>query len=170
MLGLTALGIVHTAIGLLALVCGFAALARHREISHHHRLGQVYLVSTLLAAATALGIFEHGGFGPPHMLAVLTLLALAVGFAASLTGVLGRRSRYLQAVCYSATFLFHLIPGVTETLTRLPLGQPVFAGADAPGLRPIYAVLLAVFAVGLVLQLRWLRAQINKPVFAAAAA
>ena len=61
------------------------------------------------------------------------------------------------------TLLFHMIPGFTETLTRLPAGQPVFPNADAPGLRPIYGVLLLVFVVGLVLQLRWLRAKAGKP-------
>jgi hypothetical protein len=56
-----------------------------------------------------------------------------------------------------------MIPGFTETLTRLPAGQPVFADAEASGLRTIYAVLLVVFVVGLVLQLRWLRAEIERP-------
>jgi len=170
MLGLTTLGIIHTAISLVAVVCGFWALARYKEITSQTSLGRTYLVTTLLTALTGLGIFQHGGFGPPHALAILTLLALAVGYAASLTGVLGRRSRYLQAVCYSATVLFHMIPGFTETLTRLPAGQPVFPNAEAPGLRPIYGALLVVFVVGLVLQLRWLRAEVNKPVLAHAPA
>ena len=163
MFGLTTLGIIHTAISLVAVVCGFWALARYKEITAQTSLGRTYLITTLLTALTGLGIFQHGGFGPPHALAILTLLALAVGFTASVTGVLGRRSRYLQAICYSLTVLFHMIPGFTETLTRLPAGQPVFPNADAPGLRPIYGVLLLVFLVGLVLQLRWLRAEVAKP-------
>ena len=103
------------------------------------------------------------GFNPAHGLAILTLLAMALGYAASITGVLGRRSRYLQAICYSATFVFHLIPGVTETLTRLPVGDPVFASAEAPGLRPIYAALLVLYAIGLFFQVRWLKGEMDKP-------
>lgn len=163
MFGLTTLGAIHTAISLVALVSGIWTLARDKEISTRTSLGRTYLVTTLLTALTGLGIFRHGGFGPPHVLSLLTLVALAVGYAASATGVLGRRSRYLQAICYSATLLFHMIPGFTETLTRLPAGQPVFADAEAPGLRTIYAVLLVVFVVGLVLQLRWLRSEIDRP-------
>ena len=163
MLGLTTLGVIHTAISLVAVVCGFWALARDKEISTRTSLGRTYLVTTLLTALTGFGIFQHGGFGPPHALAVLTLLALGVGYAASVSGVLQRWSRYLQAICYSTTVFFHMIPGFTESLTRLPPGQPVFANADAPGLAPIYGVLFLLLVVGLALQLRWLRGQIAMP-------
>jgi uncharacterized membrane protein len=169
MLGLTPLGIIHTAISLVAVVCGFWVLARDKEISSRTSLGRTYLVTTLLTALTGLGIFQHGGFGPPHALAILTLMALAVGFAASVTGVRGRGSRYVQAICYSATMLFHMIPGFTETLTRLPATQAAFPNADAPGLRPIFGVLFFIFFVGLALQLRWLRGQIAKPLAQAVA-
>jgi uncharacterized membrane protein len=169
MLGLTTFGTIHAAISLVALVSGFWALARDQEMTSHTPLGRTYLIATLLTALTGLGIFQHGGFGPPHVLSLLTLPALAVGFAASVTGVLGRRSRHLQAICYSATLLFHMIPGFTETLTRLPAGPPVFADAEAPGLRTIYAALLVVFVVGLVLQLHWLRTRIDAPLAAASA-
>ena len=157
MFGLTPLGIAHTAISLVAIVSGIWALARHGQISPREPLGRTYLVCTLLAAATALGIFRHGSFGPPHGLAILTLLALAVGSVAAFTGVFGGWSRYVQAMAYSATFLFHMIPGFTESLTRLPPSQPLLPGPDAPAFGPIYGVLLLVFVVGLVLQLRWLR-------------
>lgn len=156
MLGLTLLGVAHTAIGLLALVCGVMALLRFKEIRPGEPLGRVYLIATLITAATGLGIFQHGGFGPPHMLSLLTLAALAGGYVAS-RGVFGRWSRALQATAFSATFLFHLIPGFTETLTRLPPGQPVLPNAEAPAFKTIYGVLLLLFVVGLVLQLRWLR-------------
>ena len=157
MFGLTPLGIVHTAVGLVALICGVWTLARDKEISTRNTLGQTYLAATLVTALTALGIFQHGGFGPPHMLAIFTLAALAVGTVAALTNLFGRWSRYLQAIGYSTTMLFHIIPGFTEALTRLPPGQPVLPSADAPAFGPIYGTLFLVFLVGLVLQLRWLR-------------
>src|SRR5439155_23382206 len=86
----------------------------------NNRRGQIYLVATLITAVTALGIFRHGGFGPPHALAVLTLVALAVGTVAARSHVFGWASRYVQAASYSATILFHMIPAVTESSTRLP--------------------------------------------------
>ena len=125
---------------------------------------------SLALGLIALSLTFLGGYGGMVSLAqmtiaglaILTLLAMAVGYIASITGVLGRRSRYFTAICYSATFLFHLIPGVTETLTRLPVGAPVFASAEAPGLRPIYAVMLVVFAVAVFFQIQWLRGEVNK--------
>ena len=157
MLGLTTLGVVHTAISLVAVVSGFWALARYKEISTRNQLGRTYLIATLLTALTGLGIFQHGGFGPPHVLSILTLLALAVGTVAAVTGLFGRWSRYVHAISYSTTVFFHMIPGVTESLTRLPPGQPVLPSAEAPAFGPIYGVLLLLFLLGLVLQLRWLR-------------
>src|ERR1700690_3440399 len=56
MLGLTPLGIVHTAISLVAIVYGVIALLRYKEISPQNRAGQIYLIATLLTAVTALGI------------------------------------------------------------------------------------------------------------------
>jgi len=158
MLGLTSLGLVHTAIALVALVTGFWALARDKEITPKTQLGRVYLATTLLAALTSLGIFQHGGFGKPHVLALLTLAALAVGFVAATMSMFGSKSRYVQAICFTATLLFHLIPGFTETLTRLPATQANFPNADAPALQPIFGLLFLLFLVVLVLQIRRLRA------------
>jgi uncharacterized membrane protein len=159
MLGLTTLGIVHTAISLVAVFCGFYALFRDKEISLKNRLGQTYVVTTLLTALTGFGIFQHGGFGPPHVLGVLTVLALAVGTVAATTALFGRASRYVQAISFTTTLLlFHMIPGFTESLTRLPPGAPLAASPEAPLLKGILAVLLVVLLIALVLQLRWVRA------------
>ena len=163
MFGLTTLGVFHTAISLVAVVSGFWTLARDNEISLQIPLGRVYLATTLLTAATGLGIFQHGGFGPPHALSILTLLALAVGTVAASTGSFGRWSREVQAISYSATMLFHMIPGFTESLTRLPPGHPLLPNADAPELKAIAGVLVLLFLVGLVAQLRWLRSTSARP-------
>ena len=155
-LGLTAIGIVHTVVGLLALVLGFLALFRDREIRTSNSIGRCYLVATLITAATSLLIFQHGGFNKAHILAILTLVALAAGLFAATT-TLGAWSRRIQAFCFSATFLFHLIPGVTEALTRLPVGgAPLASSAEAPVLKPIFAAMLVAFLVGIFFQIRWL--------------
>ena len=158
MLGLTTLGMFHTVISLVALVCGVWALARDKEISPRNGLGQIYLVGTFLSAATGLFIFQRGGFGPPHVFSILTLLALAVGTVAATSGLFGAASRYIQAIGYSSTIFFHLVPGIVETSTRLPRGAPLVASPNAPVLQGVVLVLLVLLIIGLALQLRWLRA------------
>lgn len=163
MLGLTSMGVVHTAISLVALVSGFWALGRYRFITANNGLGKVYLVSTALTAATGLFIFQHGGFGPPHALSIMTLLALALGAVASRTGMFGKWWRYVEALAHTTTVFFHMIPGFTETLTRLPLGAPVLPNADAPQFGPIYGALFLLLIGGLVLQFRWLKSSSAAP-------
>lgn len=159
---ITALGWFHTAMGIVALASGGFALVRFREITPHSRAGQIYLATTLITAVTALAIFQHGGFGPAHGLAVLTLLALAGGTIAAMTNLFGGLSRYVRAIGYSSTLLFHSIPAVTDALMRLPVGDPVLTSIEDPLLKRCYLVLLALFVVGMVLQLRWIYRQETK--------
>ena len=100
------------------------------------------------------------------MLGVITLAVLGLATLAARTTVLGRLSRYVETVSYSATFFFHLIPGVTETATRLPPGAPLVTGPDAPALQRTIGFLFIVFLVGAILQVRRIRAagQSNIPV------
>jgi uncharacterized membrane protein len=153
------LGWFHTAMGIIALISGVVALVRYREIKPQTRSGQIYLVTTLITAGTALAIFQHGAFGPAHGLAVMTLAALAVGTVASTTKFFGKLSRYVRAVSYSATLLFHSIPAVTDSLMRLPVGDPLLTSIEDPVLKLCYAALLFVFLVGVSLQLRWIHKQ-----------
>ena len=153
------LGWFHTAMGIIALLSGGFTLAKFKEISLQNRSGQIYLVTTLITAGTALAIFQRGEFGPGHALAVMTLAALAVGALAETLKPFGKLSRYVQALSYSATLLFHCIPAVTDGLMRLPVGDPVLTSIEDPVLKMCYLGLVAIFLVGVSLQLRWLHRQ-----------
>lgn len=157
------LGWFHTAIGVVALLSGGYSLAKYREISLEQRVAQVYLLATLVTAVTALAIFQHGGFGPAHAVAVLTLLALAAGTVAATSSLFGKFSRYVQAICYSATLLFHMIPAVTDFLMRLPVGNPILTSIEDPILKMSYLVLLLLYLVGVGFQLRWIHRQPTVP-------
>src|SRR5712692_9868870 len=163
MFGLTPLGVIHTAISLIAVAAGLIALIRDKEISPRNMLGKVYVIATVLACLTGFGIFQHGGFGKPHALGIITLVVLAIAYVAGYTKLYGRASPYIETVSYSATFLFLLIPGTTETTTRLPLGAPLLPNADAPALQAATAVMGVVFLIGAALQVRRLRARLGQP-------
>ncbi len=159
MFGLTPLGVIHTAISLIAVAAGLIALFRDKEISPRNGVGKIYIIATVLTCLTGFGIFQHGGFGKPHALGIITLVVLGVAYVAGYTKFYGRFSPYIETVSYSATFLFHLIPGITETTTRLPLGAPLLPNAEAPALQAASAVLGVLFLIGATLQVRRLRAR-----------
>lgn len=153
------LGWFHTVIGVIALCSGGYTLTKYKEILLRTRSGQIYLATTLITAGTALAIFQRGEFGPGHALAVMTFLALIVGAVAATTALFGKLSRYVQAIAFSATLLFHSIPAVTDGLLRLPVGDPVLTSIKDPILRMCYLMLLVVFLIGVSLQWRWIHRQ-----------
>jgi len=158
MLGLTPLGTFHTAISLIALFAGFVALWRYREISTRGLSGKVFIGGTIVSCLTGLGIFQHGGFGNPHILAIVTLVVLGVALAAEYARLFGAASRYVETVSYSLAFFFHFIPGTVETLVRLPAGAPYLSNPDDPKAQPIVGVFFLLFLIGATLQVLRLRA------------
>ena len=77
---MTVLGWFHTILGILAVLSGFYTLYKYKIITTAESLGRLYVLVTLLVAGSALGIYNQGGFGIAHVLAVLTLIALAGGY------------------------------------------------------------------------------------------
>ncbi|TMH47580.1 MAG: hypothetical protein E6H59_03335, partial [Betaproteobacteria bacterium] len=101
MFGLTPLGVIHTAISLIAVAAGLIALIRDKEISPRNMLGKTYVIATVITCLTGFGIFQHGGFGKPHTLGIITLIVLAVAYVAGYTKLYGRLSPYIETVSYS---------------------------------------------------------------------
>ena len=99
-----------------------------------------------------VGQSQHGGFGKPHVLAIVTLVVLALAYAAERKGWFGRASRYVSTIGFSLTLFFHMIPAFTETGTRLPVGAPVFASREAPELQMAVACAFVVFLIGAMIQ------------------
>ena len=151
------LGWFHTILGIGAVVSGFYTLIKYRVVSLTHRSGKLYVLLTLIVAGTALGIYNQGGFGIAHNLAVLTLVALAGGVVLEKTRLFGSFSKYCQALGYSSTLLFHMIPAITDFLRRLPVGDPFIDTLEDPLLRQFHLAFLAIFVVGVIAQMLWLR-------------
>ena len=70
---MTLLGWFHTIFGIAAVLLAASALYRQGAISASDRIGKLYLIVTVIVAGSALGIYNQGGFGIAHILAVLTL-------------------------------------------------------------------------------------------------
>ncbi len=152
MFGLTLLGAVHTAFAVVALAAGYAMILRHGRIDGASALGRTYLWCTVITCLTAFGIFRHGGFNVAHTLAIVTLVTLAIVIAAGRTRAFGGLSPYVQTLGYTATLFFHMIPGLNETFTRVPVGAPLFTGPEDPALQKAIGVVLLLFVIGMAAQ------------------
>jgi uncharacterized membrane protein len=157
MLGITAFGWVHTLISLVAMAAAIAALVRYGGIALATAPGRAFVGLTVASCVTGLFIFHHGGFGPPHVLAIVTVVVLGVAALAERRRLFGGASAYVATAAYSLAFFFHFIPGFTETLTRLPQGAPYASGPDDPKLQTLIGAAFAVFVVGTLWQLLRLR-------------
>lgn len=157
MFGLTNLGIIHTAISLVAVFAGIVCFLRFGGIWPRNTAGKTYIVMTVLTCLTGFGIFQHGGFGKPHVLGVVTLIVLVVAAVAGSTQTFGKLSKYVETVSYSSTFFFHMIPAVAEGTTRLPYGAPLFATQEAPEIATITGIIFLIFLAGATYQVRQLR-------------
>jgi uncharacterized membrane protein len=154
--GLTYLGVIHTLISLVAVFAALISFVRYKGIVANSTLGRTYIWTTVFTCLTGFGIFQHGGFGKPHMLGIITLVVLGLAWLAD-QRKFGAKSAAVSTVSYSLTFLFHMIPAVTETSTRLPLGAPLLSSAEAPELKTITGIMFLLFLIGVVLQLRRLK-------------
>jgi uncharacterized membrane protein len=170
MFGITPFGMFHTVLALMAVAAGFAALAKFREIGMATAWGRAYVLLTIATCVTGLFMFRHGTFDVPHTLAILTLVVLFLAIAAEKRAIFGRLSRYVSVVGYSLTLFFHMVPGFTETATRVPEGAPLVSGPEAPELQAAVGAAFVVFLIGAALQVRRIRRERNPRVSGSALA
>ena len=156
---MTLLGWFHTIVGVVALISGFYTIFKYKVISLEEPSGKLYLISTLIVAGSALGIYNQGGFGIAHMLAVLTLIALLGCVIMEKGKLFGSFSKYFQALGYTSTLLFHMIPAITDFLRRLPVGDPFIDSFEDPLLLNFHLSFLLIYLIGLIAQIFWLKKQ-----------
>jgi hypothetical protein len=155
MFGLSTLGIIHTAISLIAVLAALASFVTRGSIKPKDFLGRLYLVTTIIACLTAFGLSKHGGLNPGHALAALTLLSLAAAILSEKFSVRGWR--YVQVSLLSLSLFFSLIPATAETLTRLPVGAPLATGPQDPLVGRFIGILFFLFVMTLLGQIIYLR-------------
>jgi len=158
MAALTTLGIIHTAISLVAVGSGIVSFIKHGEISWRTGAGKTYIVTTILTCLTGFGIYQHGGFGKPHILGIITLLVLAIAYAGEKRRF-AKASVYIETICYTMTFFFHFIPAVNETTTRLPIDAPLATSPDDPLVQKLVGICFVLFLIGVTWQIIRLRAR-----------
>ncbi|HEY9273749.1 hypothetical protein [Achromobacter sp.] len=156
---ISTLGAAHTLISLVPATVGLYSFARYRRIDAATRSGRIYLGGLLLAVLTSFGLSSSGSFNAGHALGILALLSAAGALLISRNSSLPRAQPYLSQLGYSFSFFLMWVPGIAETLTRLPLGHPLADGPQSPLVRGALAAWLGVFLLGSAAQLLWIRSQ-----------
>ncbi|WP_459040425.1 hypothetical protein [Stenotrophomonas sp. PSU-St83] len=149
---LSALGVIHTAVSLLPIVAGLYGFVRHRAIDPATRAGKLYLLGLVLSVTTSFTVSSTGGLNPGHAFGVIVLLVAFGGVLAARLRFLGRAARYLSTFALSFSFLLSLVPGVNETLTRIPVAHPIAAAPMAPVVLQTLLGCFVVFVLGFIAQ------------------
>lgn len=80
---MNATGIAHTGVAVVSLVLGAVMLGMPKGTELHRAIGILYVFSMIVLNVTALTIYRvFGGFGVFHVLALINLAALLMGFGA----------------------------------------------------------------------------------------
>jgi uncharacterized membrane protein len=151
---LSTLGIIHTAISLVPVVTGIVSFARYRGIRPDTRVGQTYLAFLALSVFTSFGLSSTGGFNPGHALGILALIAAFGGMTVVRLAPFGRARPYLGVVGLSTSFFLLLVPGINESLTRLPPAHPIAVGPQSVSVQSTLAVWFAIVVIAIVMQCR----------------
>ena len=152
------IGWIHTLIALIAILSGAYSLKKYTIIETKNFSAKMFIVTTIIAAITALLIYKRG-FGVGHLLAIITLLAVIFGYINERGLFFGFLTPYFQTVSYSALFLFHMIPGITEILRRFPLDNPIVidSNVDHPILISFYITFFISYLIITTNQIIWLQ-------------
>ncbi|MEK9649804.1 MAG: hypothetical protein VW146_02515 [Gammaproteobacteria bacterium] len=154
---ITFLGWVHTILGISAISVGMYDIVKNKYFSVTRKISQLYFWLTFFTAITALNIYNQGGFGISHILAIFALAALFVGWMTETFDLAGKYTAHLFTLNFSSTFLFHLFPAIADSLRRLPLGNPIADSLTDPVILQSYALLLVGFLGLLIYQLTLIR-------------
>ena len=156
---ISALGAAHTLISLVPAVVGLYSFARYRGIDSATRAGKIYLGGLLLAVLTSFGLSSSGGFNAGHALGILALLSVSGALLVARAPLLPRARPYLSQLGFSFSFFLMWVPGIAETLTRLPVSHPLADGPQSPLVRGALAAWFAFFVLGSMAQLLWIRSR-----------
>jgi hypothetical protein len=147
-MGLSNLGIFHTIIGIIAIATGLISFVKYAKINLATASGKIYFYGTIIASLTALGLSKHGGFNAGHIFSLLILILVVIAFFLYYKMGQHNRARYFENFLLSLSFFLSLVPTVNETLTRLPLRNPLAKNAGDPLIAKTLLIFFILFLAG----------------------
>lgn len=151
-LDLLPLGWVHSLACLVALAAGPVGFATRKGSPRHVLVGRAYMIAMLVLNMTALGLYRVGTFFFPHVLAVTTLVLIAVGWGSArlIRRHVAWRHMHLSAMILSYYLLIG--GGVNEVYLRVDAARDLLNTHGVQLLNLTHAVAMVAF---LILLLGW---------------
>jgi hypothetical protein len=157
-MGISPIGWLHTLGSLPAIPLATYMLVKHGRIVPDSTPGRAYFWFMLLGVLTVYPI-AHQPISA--VIATITLVMLLAGYGIALWKNAKPVWKYLQTIALSISVFLLMIPTVSETLRRLPVGQPLVTDMQDPLLLGVQAALLLALVIGVPLQLLALRRHRN---------
>jgi uncharacterized membrane protein len=158
-LDLVPLGWFHSIACLIALAAGAYGFATRKGSPRHRLTGQIYMVSMIALNLSALGVYRLGVFFFPHMLAIVTLVVITIGWAAARTHWPRPVWKHIHLSAMIASYYLLIGGGVNEVFLRI-LAMRDLLNAEGPELLgQTHGVVMLVF---LILLLGWNAVEIGR--------
>ncbi|KAF1706000.1 hypothetical protein [Pseudoxanthomonas sacheonensis] len=155
-MGISPIGWLHTLGSLPAIPLAAYMLVKHGRIVPETGAGRAYLWFMLLGVLTVYPIAHQP---VSVVVATVTLAMLLVGYGIARWRTARNFWKYVQTISLSISVFLLMIPTVSESLRRLPVGNPLVTDLKDPLLLGVQGALFLALIVGIPLQILALRKQ-----------
>jgi hypothetical protein len=155
-MGISPIGWLHTLGSLPAIPLAAYMLVKHGRIPPDSKAGRAYFWFMLLGVLTVYPIAHQP---VSKIAATVTLVTLLVGYGIAFVRPAMRAWAYLQTIALSLSVFLLMVPTVSETLRRLPVGNPLVQDAKDPLLLGVLGTLFLALIIGVPVQLLKLHRQ-----------
>lgn len=155
-MGISPIGWLHTLGSLPAIPLAAYMLIKYGRIAADTKVGRAYFWFMLLGVLTVYPIAHQP---VSSIVATITLAFLLVGYGIAIWRPVKRLWTYVQTISLSITVFLLMVPTVSESLRRLPVGDPLVTDLKDPLLLGIQGALFLALIVSIPLQVRALYKQ-----------
>ena len=146
-LDLIPLGLIHSLACVIALASGAYGFATRKGSAHHILTGRIYIVSMLVLNLSALGIYRLGIFFFPHMLAIATLVLIAIGWGSA--RLIRRHAgwRYVHLSAMILSYYMLIGGGLNEVFLRVEAARDLLNAQGPVLLGQTHGAVMLIFLV-----------------------
>lgn len=144
--------LIHVVISLIAIVSGFVVMFGFLTAKRLNALTGLFLLTTVLTSVTGFG-FPFQKLLPSHIIAIISLVVLAIAILVRYTGGLDGARRWLYVITASLALYFNVFVLVAQGFMKVPAlkalapteSEPPFLIAQIAVL--LLFIVLTIFAV-----------------------